>query len=83
MAEADTEGQDGECVRTNVVLDERLVREAMELTGIETKREVLDEALRMLVKIKGQRVIHELRGTVEWEGDLAELRRDRFPNADR
>ena len=83
MAEADTEGQERDVVRTNIVLDKGLVREAMELTGIKTKREVVDEALRMLVKTKGQRVIEELHGTVEWEGDLAELRRDRFPDADR
>jgi len=69
--------------RTNVVLDGTLVREAMELTGITTKRALLDAALRMLVQVKKQERIWELFGTVEWDGDLAEMRRSRFDDGDR
>jgi len=70
-------------VRTNVVLDEKLVREAMKLTGITTKRAVIEEALRRLVQIGKQQRIWELFGTVEWEGDLDEMRRGRFTDGDR
>lgn len=57
--------------RTNIELDDRLVVEAMELTGARTKREVVDIALRRLVD-KGSlyRSIRQLRGQLEWEGDV-------------
>jgi len=69
--------------RTNVVLDGKLLREAMELTGIGTKRALLDEALRVLVQVRKQERIWELFGTVDWDGDLAEMRRSRFDDGDR
>jgi len=69
--------------RTNVVLDGKLVREAMELTGISTKRALLDEALRMLIRIKKQEQILELFGTVDWVGDLDAMREGRLPDGDR
>lgn len=70
--------------RTNVVLDDDLVREAMELTGIKTKRELVEEALKALVMLRKQDQIWDLFGTVEWEGDLDEMRRNRsFIDADR
>ena len=64
-------------VRTNIVLDDALVAEAMERTGIKTKRAVVEEALRMLVRMKRQESIRELRGKLHWEGDLDEMRRNR------
>ena len=73
----------GNFVRTNVVLDDDLVREAMELTGIEKKRGVLDEALRRLVRLRRQAGMRELRGKIEWDGDLAEIRKGRFSDGDR
>ncbi len=69
--------------RTNVVLDDELVNEAMELTGITTKRALLEEALRTLIIMRKQAQVRELYGTIEWEGDLAEMRRGRFTDADR
>jgi Arc/MetJ family transcription regulator len=72
-----------ELARTNVVLDGKLVREAMELTGISTKRALIDEALRMLIRIRKQEQIRELFGTVEWEGDLDAMREGRFLDDDR
>jgi Arc/MetJ family transcription regulator len=71
-----------EMVRTNVVLSDALVREAMELTGIRTKRALLDEALRMLVRVRKQERILELFGTVDWEGDLDAMRRSPSGNDD-
>jgi len=69
-------------VRTNVVLDDALVRKAMKLTGIRTKREVISEALRRLIRLQEQaRAIERLRGTIDWEGDLAEMRRGRVFDA--
>ena len=65
--------------RTNVVLNDELVAEAMTRTGLRTKRAVLDEALRCLLRSKSYQGLRELRGKVQWEGDLDEMRRSRFP----
>jgi Arc/MetJ family transcription regulator len=64
-------------VRTNIVLDDALVAEAMERTGIKTKRAVIEEALKTLVRLKRQEEIRKLRGKLHWEGDLDEMRRNR------
>jgi Arc/MetJ family transcription regulator len=64
-------------VRTNIVLDDALLAEAMERTGIKTKRALVEEALRTLVRLKRQEEILKLRGQLHWEGDLDEMRRDR------
>jgi Arc/MetJ family transcription regulator len=63
-------------MRTNIVLDEALVEEAMRRTGIKTKRRVVEEALRRLIQLKRQEEIRQLRGKLHWEGDLDEMRRD-------
>jgi Arc/MetJ family transcription regulator len=63
-------------VRTNIVLDEQLVAEAMRRTGIKTKRGVVEEALRTLIQLKRQEEILALRGQIKWEGDLDQMRRD-------
>lgn len=65
-------------VRTNIVIDEELMARAKELTGLATMRAVVDEALRTLVGLKEQEAVRGLRGRLRWEGDLDELRRDRF-----
>lgn len=64
--------------RTNIELDDELIRDAMELTGARSKREVVDIALRRLVE-KGSlyRTIRDLRGQLEWEGDVATWRSSR------
>jgi Arc/MetJ family transcription regulator len=63
-------------VRTNIVLDDDLVAEAMRRTGIKTKRGIVEEALRTLIRLKRQDEIRSLRGKLHWEGDLDEMRRD-------
>jgi Arc/MetJ family transcription regulator len=63
--------------RTNVVLDENIVGRAKKLTGIKVTRQLLDYALRELLRHRRQRDILKLRGKVDWEGDLAEMRRGR------
>ena len=56
--------------RTNVVLDDELVEECQKLTGIKTRRALIDYALHELLRHRRQRRLLELRGTVDWEGDL-------------
>jgi Arc/MetJ family transcription regulator len=62
-------------MRTNIVLDDALVAEAMRRTGIKTKRGVVEEALRTLIRLTRQEEILALRGRLHWEGDLDEMRR--------
>ena len=66
-------------VRTNVVLDRDLVARGLEATGLRTRRELIDHALRELLRHRDQRRILELKGRIEWHGDLEEMRRDRNP----
>ncbi len=66
-------------MRTNIVIDDTLIREAMRLTGSRTKREVVDLALRRLVQLERQRDVLSLEGTLNWEGDLEALRQTRTP----
>ena len=63
--------------RTNVVLDDKLVEECQELTGIETRRALIDYALHELRRHARQRRLLELKGSVKWEGDLADWRKAR------
>lgn len=68
-------------MRTNIVIDNRLMRQAMKATGLSTKRAVVEEGLRLLIKVKGQEGIRRLRGKITWEGDLDALREDRIKAA--
>ena len=62
-------------MRTNIDLDDALIAEAMQRTGLRTKREVVDEALRTLIRFKRQADLRQLWG-IGWEGDLDRMRRD-------
>lgn len=62
--------------RTNIVIDNRLMSEAMAATGFKTKREAVDKALRLMLRLKRQEKARDLIGTVNWIGDLDEMRRD-------
>jgi Arc/MetJ family transcription regulator len=62
-------------MRTNVEIDDKLIGKAMELSGARTKREAVDVALRILVRLKDQEQIRRLRG-LGWEGDLEAMRVD-------
>lgn len=64
--------------RTNIVLDEKLVGKGMRLTGIQTQKGLIDYALRELVRRKEQKKILRLKGKVSWEGDLDQMRTNRF-----
>ena len=63
--------------RTNVVLDDMLVEECQKLTGINTRRALIDYALRELRRHQQQRRLLELKGSVEWKGDLGSWREAR------
>jgi len=67
-------------MRTNIVLDDKLIERAQKLTGIKTKREVVHEALRMLILLREQAEIRSLRGKLKWEGNLHEQRLSRIRN---
>ncbi len=64
-------------MRTNIEIDDALLKEAMEITGLATKKATVEEALRRLLKDRELRQsIHELRG-MGWDGDLEEMRQAR------
>lgn len=65
-------------MRTNIVIDDDLIHAAMQLTHAQTKREVVDLALRRLVQLERQQAVLSLEGTVEWEGDLDASRQSRL-----
>ena len=65
-------------MRTNIDIDDRLMQEAMRVSGARTKRATVEEALRLLVRTKGQGAIRRLRGKVAWEGDLKSSRLERL-----
>ena len=64
-------------MRTNIVIDDALLRKAMRASGLKTKRATIEEALRLYVRTKAQSRILDFAGKVEWEGDLDELRQGR------
>lgn len=65
------------CMRTNIDIDDEILKEVQRLTGIRTKRGAVDLALRELVARHRRLGLLKLRGKVRWEGDLSESRADR------
>jgi Arc/MetJ family transcription regulator len=63
-------------MRTNIEIDDQLMADALRLSGQPTKKAVVEEALKLLVRLKNQGRIRELRGKIQWEGDLDAMRRD-------
>ena len=63
-------------MRTNVVIDDRLMSEALRASGFRTKRATIEAGLRLLVQVNSQKKLRKLKGKVAWEGDLEEMRRD-------
>jgi len=61
-------------MRTNIVLNEELVEEAMRLSKAHTKKEVVDMALQNFVAYLKRRNIKTLFGKVKWDGDLKKMR---------
>jgi Arc/MetJ family transcription regulator len=63
-------------MRTNVVIDDKLMRDTLRAAGLRTKREAVEEGLRTLLRLKRQSEIRRLRGKLDWHGDLDAMRRD-------
>ena len=61
-------------MRTNIVIEDELMVRAMKATGLDTKRQTVEEGLRLLVQRSQQQEIRKLRGKVRWEGDLDVMR---------
>ena len=64
-------------MRTNILIDDKLMRDALRATGLKTKREAVDQALRTLLRLMRQGDIRRLRGKLDWQGDLNAMRSDR------
>ncbi len=64
----------GIAMRMTITIDDELVRQAMRVTSLRTKRAVVEEGLRLLIQVKGQTGIRRLRGKIKWEGNLDEMR---------
>ena len=63
-------------MRTNIDIDDRLMSDALAATGLKTKREVVELGLQKIVQLKRQEELRLLRGKINWEGNLDEMRRD-------
>ena len=63
-------------MRTNIVIDDQLMRDALRATGLKTKREAVEEGLRTLLRLTRQSEIRRLRGKLHWKGDLDAMRTD-------
>jgi Arc/MetJ family transcription regulator len=64
-------------MRTNIVINDELMRVTLRVTGLKTKREAVEEGLRTLVRLQKQAEIRKFRGKLQWKGDLDAMRRDR------
>ena len=63
-------------MRTNIVIDDELMASALKMTGLRTKREAVELALKTLIKLKKQEQIRQFRGKLPWKGDLEKMRSD-------
>ena len=61
-------------MRTNIVIDDKLMDDALKASGFSTKKEAVEQGLKLLLLRSQQQDIRKLRGRVKWEGDLDEMR---------
>ena len=64
-------------MRTNVVIDDQVMKEALELSGFRTKKAAIEAGLRLLVKFSLQAKVKQFRGKLKWIGDLNKMRTDK------
>lgn len=64
-------------MRTNIEIDDKLMKQTLKATGLKTKREVVDLALKELLKLRRQSDVKQLWGKFEWKGDLEKMRLDK------
>lgn len=64
-------------MRTNIVIDDDLMKLALKTTGLKTKKEAVEEGLKALIQLKNQSKLKLLRGKLHWEGDIQTMRLDK------
>ena len=64
-------------MRTNIEIDDKLMKDTLKVTGLKTKREAVDLALKELLRLKRQGDFRKLKGRIDWQGDLEEMRLDK------
>ena len=64
-------------MRTNIVIDDKLMKDTLRATGLKTKREAVEQGLRTLLRLRQQAEIRRFRGKLNWQGDLARMRTDK------
>ena len=64
-------------MRTNVVIDDELMESALRVSGFRTKKDAIEEGLKLLVRLKSQESILRFRGKLKWSGRLDEMRLDK------
>ena len=64
-------------MRTNVVINDVLMESALRVSGVKTKKDTIEEALKLLVQIKNQENIKGFRGKLKWTGNLNNMRTDK------
>jgi Arc/MetJ family transcription regulator len=64
-------------MRTNIEIDDKLMKDALKATGVKTKREAVELGLKTLIQLRAQEKVRQLKGKITWEGDLNAMRTDR------
>ena len=64
-------------MRTNIEIDDKLMKDTLRATGLKTKREAVELGLRTLLRLRQQEGLRRLRGKLNWQGDLNAMRNDR------
>jgi len=64
-------------MRTNMVIDDALMKNALRAPGLKTKREAVELGLRTLLRLRQQEQIRRFRGKLSWQGDLDSMRTDK------
>ena len=64
-------------MRTNIVINDRLIKEGLDITGLKTKKDLINFALEELIRRKEMYEILSLKGKIKWEGNLEKMRKDR------
>lgn len=63
-------------MRTNIIIDDALMSDALKASGVKTKKEAVELGLKMLIRLKQQRELRTVKGRLEWQGDLDAMRSD-------
>lgn len=64
-------------MRTNIVIANDLMHQALKLSGLSTKKEAVEQGLRLLIRVNRQQIIRQTRGKIKWTGNLHKMRLDR------